>query len=94
MLTFNLDTCDCLTNGAFGEVVGFKFNKDGSVIQIYVHFFDGDCGKEARKNFTELQTMYPGKNVLPISYLEYHYYTSKKTLVETIMPQPYSFHSD
>ena len=79
VLTFNLDTCDCLTNGAFGEVVGFKFNKDGSIIQIYVHFFDEDCGKETRKNFTELQTKYPGKNVLPISYLEYQYSTSKKS---------------
>ena len=28
MLTYNIDTCDCLTNGAFGEVLGFKLKKD------------------------------------------------------------------
>ena len=79
MLTFNLDTCDCLTNGAFGEFLGFKFNKDGSIGSVYVHFFDEDCGKEARKNYTQLQTKYPGKNVLPIGPIEFQYSISKKS---------------
>jgi hypothetical protein len=31
MLTYNIDTCDCLINGAFGEVVGFKFTTEGAL---------------------------------------------------------------
>ena len=79
MLTYNVDTCDCLTNGAFGEVVGFKFDKNGSWKHVYVHFFNGDCGKETRKNFTELQAKFPGKNVLPINVIEFNYPLSKKS---------------
>ena len=36
MLTYNIDTCDCLTNGAFGEVVDFSFSKDGKLKEVYV----------------------------------------------------------
>jgi hypothetical protein len=43
MLTSNIDTCDCLTNGAFGEVVDFSFSKDGKLKEVYVHFFNDDC---------------------------------------------------
>ena len=34
MMTYNVDTCDSLTNGAFGEVVGFKFSNEGKVKQV------------------------------------------------------------
>ena len=79
MLTYNIDTCDCLTNGAFGEVVGFNFNKDGNLKQVHVHFFNEDCGRETRKNFVELQNKFPGKNVLPIGLIEFQYSLSKKS---------------
>ena len=79
MLTYNIDTCDCLTNGAFGEVLGFNIAKDGSWKQVYVHFLNGDCGKMTRKNFTELQAKFPGKNVLPINVIEFNYPLSKKS---------------
>ena len=49
MLTFNIDTYDSLTNGSFGEVVGFNVNQSGIVNQILVHFYDEDCGKQRRK---------------------------------------------
>ena len=77
MLTSNIDTCDCLTNGALGEVVGFKFNKD-ILKQVYVHFFNEDCGRDTRKSFADLQTKFPGKNVLPINRIEVQYSLSKK----------------
>ena len=79
MLTYNIDTCDCLTNGAFGEVLGFQFNKDGSMKQVYIHFYNEDCGKEKRKNFVNLQKQFPGKNVLPIEKIEFQYSLSKKS---------------
>ena len=79
MLTYNIDTCDCLTNGAFGEVVGFKFNREGDLTQVYVHFYNADCGKERRKGFFNLQKQFPGKNVLPIDMIEFQYSISKKS---------------
>ena len=78
MLTYNIDTCDCLTNGAFGEVVDFSFSKDGKLKEVYVHFFNDDCGREMRKNFVEVQTKFPGKNVLPIKLIQFQYSLSKK----------------
>ena len=51
MLTYNIDTCDSLTNGAFGEVLGYRFDKNRAIKQVYVHFYDEDCGKMRRKVF-------------------------------------------
>ena len=81
MLTYNLDTGDCLTNGAFGEVVGYDFNQDGSIKRVHVHFYDMDCGKERRKNFVALQERYPGKHVTPIDLIEFQYSLSKKNKI-------------
>ena len=78
MLTYNINTFDCLTNGALAEVLGFKYNKDGSVKEVYVHFQDEDCGKETRKNLVSLQTKFPGKNVTPIEVMEFQFSISKK----------------
>ena len=78
MLTFNIHTYDCLTNGTFGEVVGFNFDQSGNIIQVHVHFNDEDCGKIRRKNYVYLQEKFPGKNVTPIDLIEFHYSLSKK----------------
>ena len=79
MLTQNLNTCDSLTNGALGEVLGFDFEKNGKVAIVKVHFFDRDCGKELRQNHVELQKQYPGKLVTPIFRSELPYSLSKKS---------------
>ena len=50
MLTYNVDTADCLTNGAFGEIVGYEFGANESIRLIYVHFKNQEVGKERRKN--------------------------------------------
>ena len=49
VLTHNLDTSDCLTNGAFGEILGFRFNQNKSIRTVFVHFYDIDIGIERRK---------------------------------------------
>ena len=79
MLTYNINTFDCLTNGALGEVLGFKFNQDGSVKEVYVHFNDEDCGRERRRNMVAIQQKFPGKFVTPIELMEFQYSLSKKS---------------
>ena len=78
MLTYNIDTCDCLTNGSFGEVLGFNFGKDAKVSRVIVHFYDEECGKEKRKNHILLQKEHPGFHPTPIEMIEFHYTLSKK----------------
>ena len=78
MLTYNIDTIDCLTNGAFGEIIGFKTGNKKQIMQVYVEFYDEDCGKSRRRNFSSLQTEFPGRNVTPIEMMEFHYSLSKK----------------
>ena len=79
MLTYNINTFDCLTNGALGEVLGFKFNQDESVKEVYVHFNDEDCGRERRRNMVAIQQKFPGKFVTPIELMEFQYSLSKKS---------------
>ena len=78
MLTYNINTFDCLTNGALGVVLGFGFNKDGSIKEVLVSFHDVDCGREKRKNLVALQQRFPGENVTPIELMEFQYTLSKK----------------
>ena len=70
MLTQNLKTSDGLTNGAFGEVLGYDFKSDGSLRIIYVHFHNEKIGRETRKCFPELQNLYPRKKTTPIKVYE------------------------
>ena len=70
MLTQNLKTSDGLTNGAFGEVLGFDFKSDSSLRTIYVHFHNEKIGRETRTHFPDLQKLYHGKNTTPIKIYE------------------------
>ena len=78
MLTYNIDTSDSLTNGAFGEILGFNFDNCGNIATVYVQFYDEKCGQEKRKNHTELQRKYPNKHVTPLKKIEFPYCMSKK----------------
>ena len=71
MLTHNIDTADCLTNGAFGEVVGLKLDHAHKVKEIHVKFYNDDCGKERRKRDIDIQNRYPNENVVRIEKLEF-----------------------
>ena len=77
VLTFNVDTCDSLTNGSFGEVIGIDVDKTGETSAVIVHFYDAKCGYEKRKNHVNLQNKYPGKNATPIKKMEFQYTLSK-----------------
>ena len=78
MLTFNIDTCDSLTNGTFGEVLGFEFDNIGGISKVIVNFDNKESGQERRQNFVELQRKYDGKFATPIEKIEFNYSLSKK----------------
>ena len=79
MLTYNVDTIDCLTNGAFGEVIGFQYGKGNDISKVIVHFFDENCGKEKRKRNGNLENLYPGMFATPIERIEFPYSFSRKS---------------
>ena len=78
MLTYNVNTNDGLTNGARGEVLGFKTSSDGHISHVYVHFFDENVGQETRANNKHLEKEYPGKLATPIQRIEFSYSLSRK----------------
>ena len=78
MLTYNIDTCDGLTSGAFGKVLGFEYYKNGSLKYILVSFYNDRVGKERQKRFPDYQSHYPGKRVTPIGKYESRYNIENK----------------
>ena len=79
MLTFNIDTCDGLTNGTFGEVIGFEFDEFNCMTKVIVEFDNEESGKEKRKNFLEIQQKFKGRLATPIERIEFQYSLSKKS---------------
>ena len=77
MLTHNLDVNDSLTNGTFGEVIGFNFDRFGNIAQVNVHFSNEESGRELRMNYTDLQRKFQGISVTPIHKIEFPYCMSK-----------------
>ena len=72
MLSYNIDVVDSLTNGALGEVIGFKKVPNGEVRYVMVKFDDNDCGKDRRKalNFDK---EFPNLNATAIDLLEFEF---------------------
>ena len=91
MLTHNVDTSDCLTNGAFGEVVDFKLDEFGQIKEIYVKFDNEDCGRQSRKGNLDLQERYPNDNVVAIEKLEITYSISKNAKTGSATATSYQF---
>ena len=78
MLTFNVNTNDGLTNGARGEILGYKTYPNGDISHVYVHFFDENVGQETRANNPHLKRLYPNKLATPIEKIEFTYSLSRK----------------
>ena len=91
MMTYNIDTCDCLTNGAFGEVVGFKFDHLGGIKQVYVHFYDEDCGKNRRKNFWLFSPNSLARMSPQLTKWSFNILCQRKINLQVMLPL-YSFH--
>ena len=54
MLTFNINTCDSLTNGTFGTIIGFEVDDKNDIVRVIVCFDNEISGQERRKNHTHL----------------------------------------
>ena len=91
MLRHNINTADCLTNGAFGEVVGLKLDHAHKVKEIHVKFYNDDCGKERRKRDIDIQNRYPNENVVRIEKLEFCYSISKNGKTGSAKAVTYQF---
>ena len=72
MLTYNMDTSDRLTNGAFGKVIGIEMNRDGEVTVVYVEFDNKSVGKETAKNYANLKKKF-GVQTIPIKKWQQEY---------------------
>ena len=57
MLTFNIDTCNGLTNGAFGKVLGFDFYQNNTLILIFIEFYIERVGRERRKKMYSISKL-------------------------------------
>ena len=53
-LTYNIDTLDCLTNGARGNVVDFVKNFAGHVEKVMIRFEENHQGQQKRSSQTKL----------------------------------------
>ena len=82
MLTYNVDTCDGLTNGARGQLIGCEIDgldPDKRVKRLYVHFFDIKAGRERRKHvkltpaLKQIKENFPDKLPTPVDRLEFKY---------------------
>ena len=60
MLTYNIDTDDCLTNGARGEIVAFDRTKTGYIEKVIIRFDDKCQGEQKRLADKRTEEMYPG----------------------------------
>ena len=76
MLTYNINTVDCLVNGAIGEIVGLAENDKGKPTEIHVHFRNPSHGEESVKKFPKLEKTY-GVPVVPIKMYETQFRISK-----------------
>ena len=77
MLTYNIDTLDCLTNGTRGMLVGFHKNKAGVIVQIMIKFDEEHQGKYKRDSHSKLSALYPGAT--PIERVSFQYSLAKRS---------------
>ena len=76
-LTYNIDTLDCLTNGACGEVVDVVRNQGGHVEKIIVKFDEMHQGNQKRIKDSKLTERFPG--CTSIERIMFQYSLAKKS---------------
>ena len=77
MLTYNIDTLDCLTNGTRGELVDFHCNDNGVVLKIMIKFDEKHQGEMKRDANQKLSSVYPGCTA--IERISFQYSLAKRT---------------
>ena len=75
MLTYNVETCDGLTNGARGELIGVILDSKGNISKMVIRFERESVGRERRRKFQKLQQQYPEGT--PIEKVNFSFSISK-----------------
>ena len=85
MLTHNVDTCDGLTNGARGELVGVIKDSKENISKLIIRFEKESVGREKRKHSPDISIKFP--NGTPIEKVHYSFSISKskKSVIHTAM---------
>ena len=76
-LTFNIDTLDCLTNGARGVLIDFVKNWAGHVEKVMIQFDEIHQGQQKRASQTKLTQLHPG--CTSIERVMFQYSLAKKS---------------
>ena len=90
MVTYNLNVADGIVNGSFGQVMGFQFNSDNSIVAIHVHLFNEKSGVESSKLFKSLENKY-GKKVIVVQRYEDQYPLGKQNISASSTATAYQF---
>ena len=85
MLTYNIDTCDGLTNGARGEIIGLIFDRKETISRIVIKFEKESVGRDKRMTSPELQKKYPGGTPIEKVKFSFSISKSKKSIINTAM---------
>ena len=83
ILTYNVDTCDGLTNGARGELLGIIRDLKGNIVKMIVKFEKDSIGREKRRNYPDIQRKYPGGTSIEKINFSFSISKSKKTIINT-----------
>ena len=83
MLTYNVDTSDGLTNGAFGELVGIMEDSKGNISKLIVKFDQTTIGKEKRRLNPEISRKYPDGTMIEKVNFPFSISKSKTSVVNT-----------
>ena len=83
MLSYNIDTLDCLTNGTRGELVDFHFNEKGVVTKIMIKFDELHQGQQRRDKNPKLLSIYPGCTAIERVSFQYSLAKRKTTVSNT-----------
>ena len=70
-LTYNIDTMDCLTNGARGELVDFVLNDAGHIDKLMVKFDENHQGQKKRESQSSLSSKYQGCTAIERMMFQY-----------------------
>ena len=83
MLTYNVDTCDGLTNGARGDLLGIIKDSKGNISKMIIKFERESMGREKRRKYPELNQKYPGGTPIEKVNFSFSISKSKKSVVNT-----------
>ena len=83
MLIHNIDTCDGLTNGARGELLGVIIDAKRNISKLVIKFERESVGREKRKSCSEIKTKYPGGTPIEKVNFSFSISKSKKSVINT-----------